>query len=187
MKAYSTDRPRVETSDLLHNEIGGLLPNAIHELWDEAGLGKLKEGLFELIDPRTYREAYASFFGGDSRGRIPFMINGFGEPIAYKRVRGRQEEISILHTYGPKLEILAYELSDFFDRIMLTDDGLKNVVQVQLFNEVRSRLGRLRPGEVYGFDPLLLQDMPTGTKADASFFNKVDALQQLELLVKRAG
>lgn len=186
LSAYAADKPRIESSDELHDALAGSLPREIHELWDLAGLGKHRSGMLELIDPRIYLSAYSAFFGGDAVRRVPFLLNGFGEPIAYKRINGQEAEISILHTYGPKLEVLAHNLGDFFDRILLTDDGLRQVINVQLFEEVRSRNGRLRSGEVYGFDPRVLENQPVQTKADASYFSKVDAIEQLELLLERA-
>lgn len=186
-KAYPADAPRVQVDEAFHDDVARAWPTQLHDLVDAVGLGKHREGMLELIDPRPYSEPYADFFGGDSAGRTPFMLNAFGEPIAYKRVSAREAEISILHTYGPKLEILAYDLGDFFDRVMGTDDGLRQVVNVSLFGQLRSRLRRLRPGQSYGFDPGVLAEEPAGTKADASYFEIVDTLDHFGLLLRRAG
>ena len=186
-KAYPADKPRVEVGDDFHDEVARGWPTQLHDLADAVGLGKHREGMLELIDPRPYFQPYRDFFGGDSAGRVPFLLNAFGEPVAYKRVSAREAEISILHTYGPKLEVLAYDLGDFFDRVLGTDDGLRQVVNVSLFGQLRSRLRTLRPGQSYGFDPGVLAEEPAGTKADASYFEVVDTLEHLALLLKRAG
>lgn len=184
--AYPPETPRVTVGDDFHDALGGALPSALHDLYDELGFGTLHDGLLELIDPREYAEGYAAFFGGDAGGRTPFLLTAMGEPVAYKRIGPREGELSILHTYGPQLEVLAYDLGDFFDRVLLTDDGLRQVVNVSLFGQLRARLRRLRPGECYGFDPGLLREAEPGTKADASWFDVVDAREQLALLLRRA-
>ncbi len=187
LTSYPIEQPRTPIDEGFREELGNLLHRDLHELYETIGLGKLGGGLFELMDPRLYREAYAAFFGGDAGGRTPFMINAFGEPIAFKRLGVREAEISILHTYGPQIEVLAYDLNDFFDRILLTDDGLRQVVNVPLFNTLRGNLRALKPGECYGFDPNLLAEEPAGTKADASYFEVVDVREQMELLLELAG
>ena len=185
-KAYPADTPRTAVDDDFHDEVARAWPTQLHDLADAVGLGKHRRGMLELIDPRTYHPPFAEFFGGDSAGRTPFLLNAFGEPIAYKRVSAREAEISILHTYGPKLEVLAYDLGDFFDRVLLTDDGLRQVLNVPLFNDLHSRLRTLRPGQSYGFDPGVLAEEPAGTKADASYFDVVDTVDHLALLLRRA-
>lgn len=186
-KAYPADAPRTHLTEDFHDEIARAWPTQIHDLADAVGLGKHRRGMLELVDPRVYLEPYAAFFGGDASGRLPFLLNAFGEPIAYKRVSAREAEISILHTYGPKLEILAYDLGDFFDRILGTDDGLRQVINVPLFGRLQNRLRTLRPGQSYGFDPGVLAEEPAGTKADVSFFEVVDTIDHLHLLLRRAG
>lgn len=186
-EAYPPDKPRKEVTEDIHDEVGGAVPRSLHDLWDEIGFGKHRDGLLELIDPTQYYNQYAAFFGGDPAGRVPFMINAFGEPIAYRRISAREGEVSILHTYGPKIEVLAYDFDDFFDRVLLTDDGMRNVVNVSLFNQIRSGLRSLRQNEAYGFDPQLLEELPKGTKVDASFFEIVDAREHMNLLLQRAA
>lgn len=185
-KAYPAETPRQAVDEDFHEAIGKLWPPVLHDIADAAGLGKHRGGMLELIDPRPYREPFEAFFGGDSAGRTPFLVNAFGEPIAYKRVSAREAEISILHTYGPQIEVLAYDLGDFFDRILGTDDGLRQVINVPLFQQLRSRLRILRPGQSYGFDPAVLAEEPPGTKADASYFEVVDTQAHLGLLLNRA-
>ena len=185
--AFPPDAPRRAVGDDFHVAVGGALPRPLHDLYDEVGLGKHRDGLLELVDPRDYLPGYAAFFGGDAAGRTPFLLNATGEPIAYKRLGPREGEISILHTYGPRLEVLAYDLGDFLDRVLTTDDGLRQVVNVPLFRRLRSRLRRLRPGECFGFDPALLRDAAPGTRADDTWFEVVDARDHLGLLLRRAG
>ena len=162
------------------------VPTPLHELYHAVGMFKLGDGMLQLIEPERYRGPYADFFGGDTTGRTPFLLNGLGEVVAYKQISPREAEISILHTYGPQLEVLAYDLGDFFDRVLLTDDGLRQVINVPLFRQLRARLGRLRPDQVYGFDPGVLREEPEGTKPDASYFDIVEAREHLRLLLKRA-
>lgn len=183
---YTADAPRVGVDDAFHDELGGRLPRQLHDLYDELGLGKLRGGMFELVDPRALMPAYSEFFGGDAGGRVPFLVNAFGEPIAYKRIGPREAEISILHTYGPQIEVLAYTFSDFLDRVLLTDDGLRQVLNISLYDRVRGRLRKTRPGECYGFDPGVLREEPEGTKADASYFEVVETVEHMELLLRRA-
>ena len=185
-EAYPPDKPRRDVTEDIHDEVGGAVPRSLHDLWDHIGFGKHRNGLLDLIDPTQYYDHYAGFFGGGPAGRIPFLMNAFGEPIAYRRISAREGEVSILHTYGPKIEVLAYDFDDFFDRVLLTDDGLREVVNVSLFNQVKSGLRSLRQNEVYGFDPQLLEEMPKGTKADATFFGIVDAREHLNLLLNSA-
>lgn len=186
-KAYPADEPRLRVGDDFHDEVARAWPPQLHDLADASGLGKHGSGMLELVDPRIYLPPYAEFFGGESGGRMPFLANAFGELIAYKRVSARESEISILHTYGPKLNILAYDLGDFFDRVLGTDDGLREVVNVPLFRQLHSRLRRLRPGQSYGFDPGVLAEEPAGTKPDASYFEIVDTLEHTSLLLRRAN
>ena len=186
-RAYPPVTPRQPVGEDFHEALAGDLPASLHALYDELGLGKLGDGLIELVDPRSYSAPYAAFLGGDAAGRVPFLLSARGEPLAYKRLGGREAEISILHTYGPRLEVLAYDLDDFFDRVLLTDDGLRQVVNVPLFRQLRSRLRKTRPGECYGFDPGLLREAPPGTRADVEWFEVVDAREQLELLLRRAA
>ncbi len=185
-KFYPPDKPREAISEDFVDRFDGSLPPALLELFLAEGLGKHREGLLELIDPAHYQQTYTDFLGGEAAGRTPFMLNAFGEPVAYRRISAREGEISILHTYGPQLEVLAYDLGDFFDRVLGSDDGLRQVVNISLFGQLKSRLGRLRSGQAYGFDPALLADQPAGTKADASYFEVVEAHAHMALLLRRA-
>ena len=187
LQHYPIDQPRQACDEAKLSELRLLLPPALIELYEAHGVGSYRDGLVCLIDPAVLHDAYADFFGGDAGGRVPFLVNAFGEPVAYKRIGPREAELSILHSYGPKLEVLAYELGDFFDRILLTDDGLRQLVNVPLFHQLRSRLGKLRYGQSYGFDPALLAEEGDGAKADASFFEVVDTAQHLRLLYERAS
>lgn len=184
---YPADAPRTAADEELHDAIGATLPRALHDLWDAVGLGSHREGMISLVDPRDYAAPYAAFFGGDGGGRVPFMVNGFGEPIAYRKLGPREGEVSILHTYGPRLSVLGYSLDDFLTSQLVDDDALRQVVNVPLFSDLRGRLRKLRPGECYGFDPGVLREEPEGTKADASHFEVVEALEHLELLLRRAA
>ena len=184
--AYPPEAPRNRVDPVKRAALSDLLPSGIVAAYSEYGTGKHRGGMFELVDPERYLPTYAAFFGGDSAGRIPFLVNAFGEPVAYKPVGPRESEFSILHTYGPRLEILAYDLGDFLDRVLTTDDGLRQVLNVPLFERLRTRLGRLRPAQSYGFDPGVLATEPAGTKADAGHFEVVDTLEHMSLLLRRA-
>ena len=186
LAAYPPQTPRAPYVPPEADEPSLALGPHLTALLERAGAGLHADGMLQLVDPRAYLDDYLAFFGGDAGGRVPFMLNGFGEVIAYKRIGVRQDEISILHTYGPKLAVLAHDLGDFFDCVLLTDDGLRDVINVPLYRQVRSARRRLRPGEVYGFDPNLLAEEGEGAKADARYFEVVDAREHLSLLLRRA-
>ena len=186
LRAYPSDAPRTPLDGAEWSAFAKTLPASIAALYEEVGLGKHRQGMFELIDPGAYAKTYAAFFGGDAVGRTPFLVNAFGEPIAVKRLRGPEDEVSILHTYGPKLSVLAVRVVDFFEDVLGTDDGLQQVLNVRLFDELRQRLPRLRAGQCYGFDPAVLAEAER-KQATAADFTVVDTLPHLALLLRRAG
>ena len=195
LRSYPSEKPRVVLAgDLIQALSDGGHPLSARRvgtdlvsLWMSDGFGKQRGGMLDLMDPRHYIEAYERYFDGDAEGRIPFMINAFGEVFGCRRLLGREVEISVLHPYGPKVDILAYDFGDFVDRVLCTDDGLQEALNVPLYGRVSTKLPRLKPGEVYGFDPAVLEGKPEGTRVDETYFVVVDCLTHLGLLERRRG
>ena len=182
---YPPERPRLPISEALASDLQQRLPPKLLTLMQQQELGKHRQGMFELINPQLYREVYAGFLGGDAGRRVPFLMNAFGELVACRPLPGHEVEISMLHPYGPRLDVVAMTLDDFFERVLGSDDGLLDVVNVQLFNDLRVRHPRLLPGEIYGFDPAVLAAEQV-KRVDASYFQVLGAPGHLALLLKRA-
>lgn len=66
----------------------GVLPTGLIALWKEKGLGNLKDGYFQLINPDEYIEILKdTYFRGNES--YPIMVTAFGDIITW-------EEINIL-------------------------------------------------------------------------------------------
>lgn len=160
----------IETSDAAGpwdaHKYEGRIPEAIFPLWERFGLGVFLDGHFQLCDPDFYRPIVSQVLGDDGDldpdRTHPIGFSAFGEIVAWNEDH-RDVRIDLVdghvscrwltapkHGIDPNMTLLT--------RLLLVDDASFDPLDAKgkpLFKSVRSRLGPLKSGEIYGFKPIL--------------------------------
>ncbi|SCB58941.1 hypothetical protein GA0061105_105413 [Rhizobium aethiopicum] len=144
----------------------GRLPTSVFQLWERLGFGVFLDGYFQLCDPDTYRPILDQALGRDSdlepSRTHPVGFSAFGEIIAWNedhrdvRVNLVDGQVSCRWLFAPKSGIDPN--ITLLTRLLLADDASFDPLDAKgkpLFKSARSRLGKVGPGHMYGFKPIL--------------------------------
>lgn len=144
----------------------GRIPGAIFQLWERLGLGMFLDGYFQLCDPDTYRPILDQALGRDADldpGRThPVGFSAFGEIIAWNedyrdvRINLVDGQVSCRWLLLPKQGVDPN--ITLLTRLLLANNISFDPLDADgepIFKSVRSRLGKLEPGQIYGFKPIL--------------------------------
>lgn len=169
----------------------GRIPESIFRLWDKLGLGVFLDGYFQLCDPDKYRPILEQALGRDDdldpARTHPIGFSAFGEIIAWNedhrdvRVDLVDGEVSCRWLIAPKQGIDPN--MTILTRLLLADDASFDPLDANgkpLFKSIRTRLGRLKPGQIYGFKPILA----FGGNRTSDSLAAYDALAHMSILAQ---
>jgi hypothetical protein len=137
------------------------LPHSIVDYWLEYGFGSLHNGLFRFCDPTDFKSILALLFKADKdfshKDCHVFGYSAFGELFVWskkyqacnvnlmKLTLGARKYIDPSKKIDPDISI-GIASDSKAERYDISDDDGKD-----LFKRALKKLGKLEPGEVYGF------------------------------------
>ncbi len=169
----------------------GHLPESIFHLWDKIGLGVFLDGYFQLCDPDKYRPVLSQAFGNDPDldpdKSYPIGFSAFGEIVAWNEEH-RDVRIALVDGLVSCRWLLAPKQGidpniTLLTSLLLADGASMDPLDENgkpLFPLVRSRLGILEPGQIYGFKPILA----FGGNRTADSLAVYDALPHMSILAQ---
>ena len=160
------------------------LPNSLLELWRTHGFGFYGDGLIQLIDPDRYKASLWGWLMRDHEdmSRLPIALTPFGRLIYYRRLSNAgDEDVSFLDPHDSSgAAVLTWSLDDFFNRWCANQNDVAVLSEQGLYIEAVSRMGALKPDEIFYFVPALR----LGGARSASHLGRGDAAVQLSMLLQ---
>jgi hypothetical protein len=146
-------KPAQETLDLYKN----ILPAALLDFWKEFGFGNYADGIVKIIDPSDYMPVVRMWLGldEDEDSRIPIMITGFGDIFYYRKLTETEEDVSFLDIHYRKIEVCAWNLTQFFEEYITDKNISGELLRTSLFDKSLEKMGQLKYEEIFYFKPAL--------------------------------
>lgn len=169
----------------------GHLPESIFHLWNKVGLGVFWDGYFQLCEPDKYRPVLRQAFGNDPDldpdKTYPIGFSAFGEILAWNEDH-RDVRIALVDSFVSCRWLLAPKQNidpniTLLTSLLLADGASQDPLDENgrpLFPSVRSRLGILERGQIYGFKPILA----LGGNRTADSLTVYDALPHMSILAQ---
>ncbi|TDW32880.1 hypothetical protein EV128_106224 [Rhizobium azibense] len=143
----------------------GRVPDAVIEFWQQNGTGIILDGYFQFCDPDMYAPIMKLVFDGDSEieaGKTHVLgFGAFGKMIAWNETH----QDMIIDLVKGMVSCPALTSGEKFDENIAVTSQLMTLDQAfldeydanakKLFKSARSRIGKLRVGQIYGFKPIL--------------------------------
>ncbi len=172
-------------------ELRGHLPGSIIDFWLEYGFGSVLDGLFRFCDPADYRSILALLFKADKdfshKDCHVYGYSAFGELYIWSEkhdvvnielLKLKMSAVGLLRPedrISPDIEI-GISLEDLEDNLDIEADHDEKL----LFKRALKKVGKLNPGEVYGFK--LAPALGGGETLDA--LKKYSALEHFAILAQ---
>lgn len=133
-----------------------MLPKEIIELWEEYGFGEYGDGLLKVVDPREYMNSLYTWLGQKDINKIPIIVTAFGDIFYYRKLEDNENDVSLLNIHYRKVEACGYSYQEFFEKYILDEDIIKNVLRADLYKQAVKELGKLDYNEIFFFTPALV-------------------------------
>ncbi|MBI5256104.1 MAG: DUF1851 domain-containing protein [Burkholderiales bacterium] len=162
-----------------------LLPDAMLALWADHGLGFFGDGLVQLINPDDYRRNLNAWLmrDEDDPTRLPIALSGLGLVLYYRRLSDDgDEDVCYLDPHTSECDVLSWSLEECFNDLLCNPQVLRDSLDAPMMREAAARLGPLRHGEIYSYEPALR----LGGSKSSGHLARCDALTQLDLLLQLA-
>ncbi len=128
----------------------GILNNQLLELWQKAGFCGYDDGLWWFTTPGSLDEILKSF--------LPNMVDAvvlgrtaFGDLF----IHTANNNISVFNTRIEELILTEEDFDFFLNVLLLNEDFKKDILDKNLFDMARNKLGSITHEECYGFIPPL--------------------------------
>jgi hypothetical protein len=181
--------PQIERREAPPSSMGryqNRLPDRLLGYWDEFGWAGYADGLFWIVNPQEYEGALSSWLSGSVfEGKDSFHViamGGFGELYVWGERFGfsftiipSESWIVPQHDFStPQMDI------DLHIRCFFLSEERSYMDTYDLFEEACARLGKLKSGEIYGFQPALA----LGGAVAVENLQKVSAVEHLTFLAQ---
>lgn len=133
-----------------------MLPKEIIELWEEYGFGEYGDGLLKVVDPREYMNSLYTWLGQKDFNKIPIIVTAFGDIFYYRKLEDNENDVSLLNIHYRKVEACGYSYQEFFEKYILDEDIIKNVLRADLYKQAVKELGKLDYKDIFFFTPALV-------------------------------
>lgn len=133
-----------------------MLPKEIIELWEEYGFGEYGDGLLKVVDPREYMNSLYTWLGQKDFNKIPIIVTAFGDIFYYRKLEDNENDVSLLNIHYRKVEACGYSYQEFFEKYILDEDIIKNVLRADLYKQAVKELGKLDYKDIFFFIPALV-------------------------------
>lgn len=132
------------------------LPEEIIYLWENYGFGDYGNGIIKIIDPRDYMNSLYTWLGKQDFHKIPIILTAFGDIFYYRKLDENENDVSLLNVHYRRVENCGYSYQEFFQKYIVDEDVIKNILRKDLYKEAVSKLGALKEEEIFYFVPALV-------------------------------
>lgn len=141
------------------------LPQSLLDLWKNAGLGKYRQGLIEIINPEEYEDTLWTWLGKEVDNYVPIAISAFGDLYYYRLLHlpenqegivEFEEDVCVVDIHDREIRTCKWSMDEFFNDYLTDEDVMNFFLRVDLFKEATLKEGYLSNGEIYYFAPALL-------------------------------
>lgn len=144
-------KPTAETVERFREK----LPSELLDFWQEYGFGNYGGGLLKIIDPTDYVDTLTLWLG-EQEGCLPILMTGFGTLFIYRKLSETKDDICMLDIHYRRSGSFSTNFSDFFERIIPTENFAEQFLKTKLFGEALTKLGDLAENEIFFFVPALV-------------------------------
>lgn len=134
-------KPTAETLE----QFQGKVPAELLKFWQEYGFGNYGGGLLKIIDPTDYIDTITLWLG-EQEGCLPILMTGFGTLFIYRKLSDTADDICLLDIHHRRSGSFSTSFSDFFERIIPTENFAAQFLRVGLFQEAFDELPWGRDG-----------------------------------------
>ena len=149
----------------------GRVPAELLAFWQEYGFGNYGGGLLKLINPMDYADTLTLWLG-EQPGCLPILMTGFGTLFIYRRLSETADDMCLLDIHSRRSGSFSAGFSDFFERILPTEQFAEQFLRKELFREAAAKYGSLAADEIFFFSPALAlggeESLPHVEKGDAA-------------------
>ena len=160
---------RKPTAEMLE-QVQGKVPAELLDFWREYGFGNYGGGLLKMIYPMDYVDTLALWLG-EQEGCLPILMTGFGTLFLYRRRSEAADDMCLLDVHYRRSGSFSAGFSDFFERILPSENFAGQFLRPELFQEASAKYGSLAEREIFFFSPALAfggeESLPHIEKGDA--------------------
>lgn len=127
-----------------------ILPKKLLQLWREAGWCQYAHGLFQVDNPTNYKDVLEAWLGDEAESTYVIGRTAFGDLFLWKN-----NEIQLLSAVYSKIFEVTDNLFIFFSSTLCSESYLEKVLNKDIFDQARERLGTPNRDECYAFVPAL--------------------------------
>ncbi len=73
-----------------------------------------------------------------------------------RKLEDNENDVSLLNIHYRKIEVCAYSYQEFFERYILDEDVMKNILRADLYKQAVNELGKLDYKDIFFFTPALV-------------------------------
>jgi len=131
------------------------LPGDLLKFWMAYGFGNYGNGLIKVVEPSDYMDSFYAWTGGRDYSKLPILVTAFGDIFYYRALSSDNEDVSLLDIHYRNIDVCEYSLKDFFEKYIVNEELAAGLLKKQLFEQAVSKLGLLKPDDIYYFQPAL--------------------------------
>jgi hypothetical protein len=131
------------------------VPAYLIDIWQSTGFGKYRDGLIEIVNPEDFEPVLWTWLGKEVPNYVPFAISAFGELIYYRKLSETEEDICLIDIQYRKIEVLTWDLIEFFEELLLDEYEREEWLKEQLFDDALAKYGKLEKSEIFTLVPVL--------------------------------
>lgn len=155
------------------------LPAELLEFWKTYGFGNYGDGLIKIVEPSDYMNSFYGWTGTQDFSKLPIMVTAFGDIFYYRKLPAGNEDVSLLDIHYRNIDVCEYSLKDFFEKYIVNEELAAGLLKKQLFEQALTKVGQLKPDEIYFFQPALF----LGGAPEPKYLSKgIGSVHQMVLL-----
>ncbi len=110
--------------------------------------------MLKIIDPTDYIDTLTLWLG-EQEGCLPILMTGFGTLFIYRKLSDTADDMCLLDILLRRSGSFSTSFSDFFERIIPTENFMEQFLRAGLFQEASAKHGGLSENEIFFFAPAL--------------------------------
>jgi len=144
------------------------LPAELLQFWQAYGFGNYGNGLIKVVEPSGYMDSFYAWTAKRDYSKLPILVSAFGDTFYYRKLTPDDEDVSLLDIHYRKIDVCEYSLKGFFEKYIVNEELAAVLLKKELFEQAITKLGVLKPEEIYYFQPALI----LGGSQDPKYLSK---------------